>query len=86
MLRNAPNDFHYVINISSFSLPFPLYNCLISADNLNELEHSKRLAEKYGSTNKFPPFYQKLSIYCERTVHNVLFKVTAIASHFFPSF
>jgi len=41
-----------------------------------------------GSTNKFPPFfYQKLSIYCERTVHNVLFKVMAIASHyFFPSF
>ena len=27
------------------------------------------------------------SIYCERTVHNVLFKVMAIASHyFFPSF
>jgi len=29
-----------------------------------------------GSTNKFPPFfYKKLSIYCERMVHNVLFKV-----------
>jgi len=29
-----------------------------------------------GSTNKFPPFFnQKFRIYCERTVHNVLFKV-----------
>ena len=43
-----------------------------------------------GNTNKFPPFcdcHKKLSIYCERTIHNVLFKIMAIASHyFFPSF
>ena len=41
----------------------------------------------YGSTNKFPPFFnKKLRIYCERTAHNVLFKVMTTASHYFFHF